>query len=475
MIYRIGLAIFFLLSSLQSFAAITEDTESQATPPREKPGFWSKSYEPEQSFSNIEVAFTRFSTLEKLVLSHENISKPITDGTYEKELGAYARAGINLSDIACDVWLGQLGRTERVASLQKDIINIVGNALIGIAGINGANPHSLAKAALGLSAANASTDAFVNVVIMGVISDIQTKLKEVRKISASTLRVNVADNFDDTKSMLLEYHSSCSPTGIKQLLKDSLSAAKFVPPDTKLTEQSIAARIASLKSRLTDALHGSKQSSVLSDDDLYALYILSNTPSENNSSYIATLRTTRANELLKRLADTGETGSAWLAEIASGLQFKERASREAAAYKAAADIAEATAKSVATSKATVTINEAAAVPPSALSKLDKSTSGDIKQVGGLANNGEITQEKAKKLEAIADRSADVLARSTDPSLKKLSASLTDFSEKQKAVEAAKSSAATAAMAPILPDSAEIKVPLTSPVSINAVVDKNQRP
>ncbi|SFV17178.1 hypothetical protein SAMN05216552_106020 [Pseudoduganella namucuonensis] len=475
MVYRIGLVIACLLSASPSFAASTSDTESQATPPREQPGFWSKSYEPEQSFSNIEVAFARFSALEKSVLAHENIIKPPTDGSYEKELGAYARAGINLSDIACDAWLGQLGRTERVTSLQKDIMNIVGNALIGFAGINGASPSSLAKGALGLSAANASTDAFVNTVVMGTISDIQTKLKEVRKISAATLRVNVADNFDDTKSMLIEYHSSCSPTGIKQLLKDSLKAAKFVPPDTKLTEQTISARIASLKSRLTDSLYGGKQSFVTSDDDLYALYILSNTPSEDTSPYIATLRTTNAVNLLKKLSNTGDAGPAWLAEIATGLHFKERAVRESAAYKVAADVAEASAKAAAAAKASVTIQEAAAVQPAVLAKLDRSTSGDVKQAGALANNGEITQEKTKKLEEIADRSAEKLGHSKDPTLKKLSASLNEFSEKQKAAEIAKDNAVTAAVAPVLPDSAKITMPLSNPVSINAVIDKNQRP
>ena len=59
-------------------------------------------------------------------------------------------SGIVASNIACDLWLVNLSHTDRQLDLGKDMMNIVANTFIGIAGLNGAGATSLARASLGL-------------------------------------------------------------------------------------------------------------------------------------------------------------------------------------------------------------------------------------------------------------------------------------------------------------------------------------
>ncbi len=188
-------------------------------------------------------------------------------------LGDYIRSGIVLSDLACEQWLDTLGRADRDVSFAKDVMNIVGNLIIGIAGINGANPGSLARGTLGLAAGNASTDAFKNEVILGALADIEAKLLEGRKITAATIKTNIPVYYDDAKGMLISYHRDCSPNAIKVLLKTSLSAVKYQPADTTLSDAVKKTKAAPIVAELVADMYPGNGAKTLSDEELYKLYL----------------------------------------------------------------------------------------------------------------------------------------------------------------------------------------------------------
>lgn len=222
--------------------------------------FWKRSYGPEQNIvTNLDNAKNRFNTLSG---DAPNDPKKLTD---------YVQSGITMSDLACYAWLDTLGKSERDSSFFKNIFNIVGNLIIGVAGINGANSDSLARGALGLSATNATFETFQNEILLGSIPDIEDKLREGRNISTAYFLANMPTQFDQAHRGLIEYHRTCSSNAIKSLLKTALSKVKYAAPDTTL-----AGPIAQAESDLVAAglykLMFNNGEEAPSDETLYRLW-----------------------------------------------------------------------------------------------------------------------------------------------------------------------------------------------------------
>ena len=224
-------------------------------------GFWSRTYEPKNHFRNLDAAADRFQKAEALA------------GDDPSKVGAYLRSGIVLSDVTCEAWLGTLGRVERNSNIYKDMLNIVGNLILGISGINGASPSSLARGSMGLAAANATVDAVKDEIVMGIIADIEAKIRDGRKVSAATIKQNIPTHIDDARGMLLAYHSDCSPNAVKNLLKTSLAAVKYAPADVTLGQAKDNANADLLIARLGDDLFGIDSNQALSEPTLYKLYV----------------------------------------------------------------------------------------------------------------------------------------------------------------------------------------------------------
>ncbi len=224
-------------------------------------GFWDRSYQPEQFFDDLTATQARYNA------KHADAAN---NGVHLME---YAQAGITLSDVGCDIWLQSLGYADRNTGFFKDILNIVGNMILGVAGINGANPASLARGSVVLAAGNASIDGFRNEIILGTISDIESKLKEGRRTSAQYFIEHLPSSYDETKRRLSEYHDSCSPTAIKALLKTSLSAVKYVAPDTSLSSPIDQAKSDVLADTLYADMYGTGGIGSFSGDTLYKLYV----------------------------------------------------------------------------------------------------------------------------------------------------------------------------------------------------------
>jgi len=185
--------------------------------------WWDKTYQPERAF------------LDEFDRSKQRFEKA-RDDAFDRNVRVdrYVQSGITMSDLACDAWLDMLGRSDRDASVFKDVVNIVGNLILGVSGINGASSSTLARGTLGLSAVNASVDAYRHEVILGSISDIQAKIKEGRAISAQTLVEHLPTDPEVAKRRLREYNDGCSPAAIKVLLRAGLAAVKYAPPDVTL-------------------------------------------------------------------------------------------------------------------------------------------------------------------------------------------------------------------------------------------------
>ncbi|MBC7860129.1 MAG: hypothetical protein H7Z39_15445 [Burkholderiaceae bacterium] len=286
------------------------------------------SYEQSQELVTLKVSGERFGNEEK---------KFLPNGT-GGDMTAYLKSGIVLSDHSCAIWLTGLGRADRDVGFAKDIMNIVGNVILGISGINGADPSHLARGSLSLAAGNAAVDTYRNDIIQGSISDIEAKMKEGRRISAATIKTNIPTDFDDARGMLLEYHGSCSAMTIKNMLKTSLSAVKYAPADITLTDPIKNAQIMQLTLRLVNDMYGPHSGMVLGDELLYQLYV-TRAYTDDASPIAAVMRTSEAVKLVSELfVKTNVTQrQEWLSVIAHLSNYAGRYNDALAKAKAKAE------------------------------------------------------------------------------------------------------------------------------------------
>ncbi len=216
-------------------------------------------YGPNEYFADIDKALKEYNATE------ESARQP--GGSTRN----FVQAGVTLSNLACEIWLTELGLADRNTGFIKDIMNVVGNLILGVAGINGARSSSLARGTLGLSAGNAAIDVFRSDIILGTIDDIKGKLREGRSVGERTLMANIPDNLSEARRRLLDYNTTCSSEAIKSLLKAGLAAVRYQPVDTSLSVVTERLRADSLALDLYKAVFGS--AGVFSNDTLYKLYV----------------------------------------------------------------------------------------------------------------------------------------------------------------------------------------------------------
>lgn len=193
-----------------------------------------KTYEPVQLFRDFKTVATQLAADER---------KSKGDAYGEKPAKKYLDQGITLSNMACQTWLSALGKNDRDTQYGKNLLNIAGSLILGLAGINGASSSSLAKGALGLTAANAAIDAYRADILQGVISDIEPKIREGRTLSAAKARGDEGPrNYFLVKEYLVEYHATCSSNEIKRLLSTSLKEVKYSFDQATLTDAGLQPR-----------------------------------------------------------------------------------------------------------------------------------------------------------------------------------------------------------------------------------------
>jgi polyhydroxyalkanoate synthesis regulator phasin len=224
---------------------------------------WNRGYGPDNSIAELEQSIEQFKAAREKALNNPS------------SIPDYVQAGLTMSNVSCDAWLVSLGRSDRDSGFFKNMLNIVGNLILGISGINGANPSSLARGALALGASNASVDAYRNEFLMGVVSDIETKVKSGRRISEQMLLEAIPSNQQEAKRRLLEYHDQCTPTAIKELLKTSLAQVAYARPDVTLGREINEARAIVLAAQLYAAMYPAGQAPyTITSDDLYKLWVV---------------------------------------------------------------------------------------------------------------------------------------------------------------------------------------------------------
>ncbi len=140
----------------------------------------------------------------------------------------YFEAGATLSDLACDEWFAGLSRADQKVGWYKDIFQIVGNTIIGIAGFNGAAASSLGKGALGLAAGGAGFDAFRTNFIYGTVGLVHKAVSQKREATLVAIFDGIEASKNDSKNLsydaatrlLLSYHNICSPEGISEVTSE---------------------------------------------------------------------------------------------------------------------------------------------------------------------------------------------------------------------------------------------------------------
>lgn len=420
--------------------------------PSQADNFWKESYEPAQPFAKIDAAIDRFQEHEKLAKSNS-----------KEKINLYLRSGILVSDIACDNWLAMLGRSERDANVAKSIINIVGNLILGISGINGANPRSLAKGALGLGAMNASVDTFKNEVLLGTIADIEAKLQEGRHITASTIRTNVPGNFDDAQGMLLSYHNECSPNAIKVLLRKSLAAVKYEPADTTLSDARLDAKARLATADLAKEMYGLGVSTI-PDDLLYRLYVTQIAAPSDTYDFIEAMKTGDFTEAAKTFNQTNlEKRKILLETIAGAKGYPQRfiADRDAALAEAAAR------KKRESSRAEEAGKAAGAVSESGVKGISSTELAAAKAVIAAPISSVISDDQLNAATKVANKAANIDSKNTVEFSKRLG----ELIEARKSVSTASDTVESikSIPSPVLSPSIEKSLTSDTPVSVNAVL------
>lgn len=436
-------------------ATIAVLASAPLSPAQASDGFWTRSYQPEQPISKIDEAAKRFNKFD--ALASENAAS-IPD---------YIRSGIVLSDLACENWLGMLGRADRDASFAKDVLNIVGNLILGISGINGANPSSLARGSLALAAGNASIDTFKNEVILGAISDIEAKLNEGRKITAATIKgyIPTTTNYDDAKGQLIAYHRDCSPNAIKNLLKTSLSAVKYEPADTTLSGEIAKAKAGSLVAKLSNEVFPDEKARRLSDDELYNLY-LAKIVQPGDSTFISSMIPASAKKLIDDFSSTDEQKRVEsLHDIAILKQFDARYKADKLVAQRKADEDKRKAQQETEAAAIAVAKAQKSLPPAEAAKV--ASTPELKEFLARPQGQVLTRGL---LEQLRKRSSAVAIKGS-PSAKNLD-NATKALEENKAREdkaAEVAAAIAAAPTPRTGKAEEEAKSLIGPVSVNAVL------
>lgn len=433
-------------------AAMLAPTPSQAD------GFWDRSYEPARHFSNVQEAADRFKLKQDAAIAAPTVATN----------GDYLRAGINLSDIACDEWIGVLGRSDRDVSFFKDMLNIVGNVILGISGINGANPSSLARGSLGLAAGNASIDAFKNEIILGSLSDIDAKLREGRKVTAATIKANAPENFDDAKGMLLSYHADCSPNAIKVLLKTSLAAVKYVAPDTSLTEPIRKAQTETLVGKLVIDMYGAGSQKKLSLDTIYKLYVTQLAGvGDNAPAFVPGMKADIKDLEADFVAANKDKRLEWLKAIADLNGFGIRYDADVAATQTKADEAVKKIAGEADDATKTAVETKAVAPAKELAKVPESAKPSLKEFFAAPMSKSMSSQV---IQHFKDSSRALQQKSTDTKALRHAKALSDLADKEKELSAAKAAAEKIRAAPKAP-AADTKLLgiKTPPVSVNAIL------
>ncbi len=195
-------------------------------------------------------------------------SEAITNSSPDT-LRDYVQAGFTLSDASCRSWLRLLEHSDRQVEFSRDIFNIVGNAFLGIAGINGASAASLARASIVMSGVNAGVDTYKAEIIQGVIPEVRKLLFEAKYQAQKGFFSDPPKSVLEAKRRLRIYHDLCSASEIRKLLNDGLRQVKYELPTEAFLQPEMARQGVDLYRTLFPGKDGA-----FSDEELFELWAL---------------------------------------------------------------------------------------------------------------------------------------------------------------------------------------------------------
>jgi len=230
-------------------------------------------------------------------------------GSTPAQVLTFVDRGVSLSNAYCNAYLDLLNSSDQQTSIWQDAINILGAGAIAIAGLNGSSSESLGKAAAGLTAGNALFESYRANVLLAPANAITKKVKEYRDTQADIIRADKTMNYDVAVGSLLQYHDTCSPKEIRQLVADSLAAVAYVAPADPEIPPEKRAEADQLRRSIFQAIHGSP--GMYSDEFYFRIYavvthadMLTQAP---YSEYIAQPPVKVVKDELDKLQKAGET------------------------------------------------------------------------------------------------------------------------------------------------------------------------
>ena len=285
---------------------------------------------------------------EKLFKQQDNLLREKVKASIENQtplflspldIQQYVQSAMTLSDKACNVWLDIMGQEDVNTSHLKDIMNIVGNLLLGIAGINGSSPENLARGSLFLSAGNASIEAYKANILLGVIDEIRIKLEELRKISARNIELNISliTDYFSAQRIIMDYHGTCSRHSIADILKKSLQNSEYKSPDTSLSSIIGESKALAKSGEMHELIF--EERGTIDNDTLYQLYLVYIVKEKKEEDLAGLAKTISEKVSGENNNDKKEKFIQLLASISSNLNFAGKlAATKAATVKAQKEV-----------------------------------------------------------------------------------------------------------------------------------------
>lgn len=247
-------ALILVASGLTATTLLLTGCSTQPTRPQ---------YQPEP-LDELGQAHDRFVSKMQIVINDERNTP---------KQGEYIEAGLAYSDLACRFWFETLGKHGQETEFAKNILNIVGNLILGIGGINGTSPNSLARGSLLLGAANASFDSYRDAFLKATVGPIQEKVWEKRKVIKADVVAAKANlrGFDHARTLLLEYHRVCAPDAIETIVRENFEKLEYKSADTTLSSVLATSEMERLSRDLYQSLL--KNNGLLGPDDVFKLWL----------------------------------------------------------------------------------------------------------------------------------------------------------------------------------------------------------
>ncbi|QFR38948.1 hypothetical protein A9Q91_01805 [Candidatus Gracilibacteria bacterium 28_42_T64] len=218
-------------------------------------------------------------------------------------------SAITSSNNLCRIWFDAMMSKDTKLDSNQGLINIIGDSLLGIAGLAGSSTTGMGIFSIMLGATNAGIENHKGYFrLNGTLPKIYSKLENARKEYKTTLlSASEAYTYKEAQREIRTYHDSCSRRSVENFIEASVELATIkVKSNQKVLDATNKGNLTASSVEVNDLLFGSKKR--LSNERLFALYLIDNLD-QNDSILSEYLLKNSFNRLLNDTFITLKTGA----------------------------------------------------------------------------------------------------------------------------------------------------------------------